>query len=592
MSSQADQLEQVVEQQQSSRSSSRGEGKSKTESSFVYQAKVFNGAVGRSQDSNLALGLMRTSPPRPLTRSSKRRKARVDDGSTGKDVDEVEDDQVLDYQSPPLPLSQVFSNPLQLGWTTTILDDDYLLSISDEQRKSRRESKSKRDREIANKMWWRWTPSRGYVFGKEKDLNAYKRGPGIALAHVMPPKNMAFTSKPPLIPSSDTRLKIWLVILWIVAIGVVTALFNVGGEGFKRSRAGKKKKEKKKKVALSEASSSSNRGSEEGEEAGLTGIWESTDKAFDPESHPSEPPPSLKYYSLPFGLGFGYADGDIGFEIPQAMTKEGLESDRSDLSESRGTSMASSSAYLVNPSLAGGSRVRARANTLHNFCKAALAAAVSTAKMGAGSGADKSNGIYGRSRTGGWRLGGSGGKDPTKSPVGGNHASSSYFTEEESIDNLSTVPSRFGPFNAGTGAVDLGSPSGRGLNPRNPNGLKSKAKAWDPFDDEKTSVSASVSVPTSGKGDDFTLVDLALEEEELDSSSDYLSASASASVSGASSPVSLRSGLMTSTSASPYPLSSPQAPRHPTIEILRRQGRGEDVRIGSGTPQSRFDRNE
>ena len=116
-------------------------------------------------------------------------------GGVGKPVDGDDEDDLIHLSSGPpwsVPPWQSRRNVFKQGWTKSILDDDVRLSVPDDRRRPRSETAGKLTRDLLRKKWWRWKPGQGYVLSSHKDFDIYRKGPGIALAQLLPPREKAY----------------------------------------------------------------------------------------------------------------------------------------------------------------------------------------------------------------------------------------------------------------------------------------------------------------------------------------------------------------------------------------------------------------
>lgn len=109
--------------------------------------------------------------------------------------EENDDDMIPLSSGPPwsVPPWQSRRNVFKQGWTKSILDDDARLSVPDDLRRPRTETAGKLTRDLLRKKWWRWKPGEGYVLSRQKDFDIYRKGPGIALAQLLPPRERPYT---------------------------------------------------------------------------------------------------------------------------------------------------------------------------------------------------------------------------------------------------------------------------------------------------------------------------------------------------------------------------------------------------------------
>ncbi|KAL9932072.1 hypothetical protein V8E36_009133 [Tilletia maclaganii] len=80
------------------------------------------------------------------------------------------------------------------SWSRVLLEDAVtLLNVPDAQGKVRR-----RSRNTFTGKWWRWAYGRGWIYGWSRDWSALEsgRGPGVALAHLLPDRQV-WTATPP-----------------------------------------------------------------------------------------------------------------------------------------------------------------------------------------------------------------------------------------------------------------------------------------------------------------------------------------------------------------------------------------------------------
>lgn len=184
----------------------QGKGKGLSTPGEIRRPSPFHsGDVGaHGSSSHLNIGLFR--PGYPFVPSGRRQKGgqgitSVWSSYTSNPSDlgrqTLNGDDHLPHRSPgppwSVPPSLSSKNVLRYGWTKSMLDDDARLSVPDEFRRPRSESASRLARELLRKKWWRWKPGEGYVWSVSKDFDVYKKGPGIALAQLLPPRDKPYT---------------------------------------------------------------------------------------------------------------------------------------------------------------------------------------------------------------------------------------------------------------------------------------------------------------------------------------------------------------------------------------------------------------
>lgn len=130
-------------------------------------------------------------------------------------------------------------NVFKKGWTKWMLDDDLRLAVPDEYRRPRRESAMMIAKNLLGKKWYRWQPGQGYVLSRYKDYRVYKKGPGIALSQLLPPRERVYTSPLPLIPNDSKRDFVWLILIWMVILSMI-ALLREARNHIRKVRKGKR----------------------------------------------------------------------------------------------------------------------------------------------------------------------------------------------------------------------------------------------------------------------------------------------------------------------------------------------------------------
>lgn len=152
-----------------------------------------------------------------------------------------------DLRAEKEPYEAVFSvsedvangNVFKKGWTKWMLDDDLRLAVPDEYRRPRKESALMIAKDMLGKKWYRWQPGQGYVLSRYKDYGVYKKGPGIALGQLLPPRERVYTSPLPLIPNDSKRDFIWLIVIWIVILTMI-ALVREARSHMRKIRRGRR----------------------------------------------------------------------------------------------------------------------------------------------------------------------------------------------------------------------------------------------------------------------------------------------------------------------------------------------------------------
>lgn len=130
-------------------------------------------------------------------------------------------------------------NVFKKGWTKWMLDDDLRLAVPDEYRRPRKDSAVMIAKNLLGKKWYRWQPGQGYVLSRYKDYGVYKKGPGIALGQLLPPRERVYTSPLPLIPNDSKRDFVWLIVVWFVILTMI-ALFREVKSHIRKIRRGKR----------------------------------------------------------------------------------------------------------------------------------------------------------------------------------------------------------------------------------------------------------------------------------------------------------------------------------------------------------------
>lgn len=400
-------------------------------------------------------------------------------------------------------------------------------------------------------------PRGDYVFARRADLRSLIGVPQAAVASFLSRRDLRI-SHPPLVPNSNSRLLIGLILFCILALGILTlavqhlwgrirATFLPASPIRRRSGDGRTSRSSLRAdfqfVPLAPTDIGGVSSLEEEEEGIITppaSLRRSSGALSSAQSSPYDvngsdsytetgrrSPHDLHYFSLPFGLG-------IGFSYSQLSDRSATEARVSTLGASRwshGKRERSSSEYVTSTSalptlsstgVSGSDGLRSRARSFKDMCKDAIHTAV--------------------------------GGVPSK--------------PEENMDDLSTAStSRWVPSLV---AVDaMGSDSGSGATTPTAHTASSvlRPSVSDIALDELSSTTGS-----KGKARYFatgesattshTLVDLGSVEAVLSDPQEIARP--------ASSP------------AGPLPS---QIPRHPQVEQLRRQGRTETgKRVGKGTP--------
>ncbi|KAJ1022133.1 hypothetical protein NDA18_005366 [Ustilago nuda] len=396
----------------------------------------------------------------------------------------------------------------------------------------------------------------GYVFVRRTDPS-YISGAGAALVTLFSRRDSP-VSRPPLVPNSNSRLLIALVIVCILAVGVLTLAAQemykrLQSVGQPRSPLRRRSGEGRSTRILYRSDSSytsipasvlsaptleeeeeriktpptlSRRSSAAASSSVPSSLNENGPNSDDEELE-RKTQTDLHYLSLPFGIGIGYSYANIadGRDAKTRLSKLAAKRSRSRL----GSTLALSTGTLSIPGLSaaanGGDGLRSRSRSFKELCRDAFSSATTTRDIGA-------------------IIEEEGGSDMTgvSTPRWG---SSSLASLDLSSSGGSGTITPTGPGGSGTLSTSTGSMT---LESLASHGLHAKGRYF-----------GVDSAPATG----HTLVDLGQGTPEL----------AVSDPDGITRPASTP-GVMPS-----------QVARHPLVEQLRREGRSDtSKRVGKGTP--------
>ncbi|KAJ1577103.1 hypothetical protein NDA14_005089 [Ustilago hordei] len=396
----------------------------------------------------------------------------------------------------------------------------------------------------------------GYVFVRRTDPS-YISGAGAALVTLFSRRDSP-VSRPPLVPNSNSRLLIALVIVCILAVGVLTLAAQemykrLQSVGQPRSPLRRRSGEGRSTRTLYRSDSSytsipasvlsaptleeeeeriktpptlSRRSSAAASSSVPSPLNENGPNSDDEELE-RKTQTDLHYLSLPFGIGIGYSYANIadGRDAKTRLSKLAAKRSRSRL----GSTLALSTGTLPIPGLSaaanGGDGLRSRSRSFKELCRDAFSSATTTRDIGA-------------------IMEEEGGSDMTgvSTPRWG---SSSLASLDLSSSGGSGTVTPTGPGGSGTLSTSTGSMT---LESLASHGLHAKGRYF-----------GVDSAPATG----HTLVDLGQGTPEL----------AVSDPDGITRPASTP-GVMPS-----------QVARHPLVEQLRREGRSDtSKRVGKGTP--------
>jgi hypothetical protein len=202
------------------------------------------GSLASRQPAAVSVGIFQPEYP---FRPSGRRKVRGED-SRRRSRGARSPDDYSDLRAETVPYESLFNVPqsileddiLKHGWTRSMLDDDARLAVPDDARRPRGDSAIMQAKKLLGKNLYRWQPGQGYVLSRYKDYSSYKRGPGIALGQLLPPREHAYTPALPFIPNDSKRDLAWMVVWWIAALAFLT-IFMEARSVLRRTRKGKRK---------------------------------------------------------------------------------------------------------------------------------------------------------------------------------------------------------------------------------------------------------------------------------------------------------------------------------------------------------------